>query len=167
MITPLMKEIGTMRKIQLLIILLGIGLMLTAQAANRSKAGAAINWSTYDEAQKAGNDSRKFLIYFYTDQCGYCKMLEANTFTDERVVDYINSNYTPVRVNAGKEINVASRFGIQGVPDLRFLSSKGEIIARWPGYVESVRLLAILQYIHTDSYKKMNFSDFVKEQKRE
>ena len=156
-----------MGKIKSLIILLSVALLLPAQLAAKSDAGAKINWSTYDEAQKAGNDSRKFLIYFYTDQCGYCKMLEANTFTDERVVDYINSNYTPVRVNAGKELKIASRFGIQGVPDLRFLSSKGEIIARWPGYVESVRLLAILQYIHTDSYKKMNFGDFVKKQKRE
>ncbi len=157
-----------MRKIDALIIVLCIALMvLPAQAAAKLRTGAKINWASYEEAQKAGNDSRKFFIYFYTDQCGYCKLLEANTFTDERVIDYINNNYTPVRVNAGKEIKIASRFGIQGVPDLRFLSSEGENIARWPGYIESARLLAMLQYIHTESYKKMKFSDFVKEQKRE
>jgi thioredoxin-related protein len=162
------KETCTMRKISSLILFLCIALMvLPAQIAAKKQTGANINWSTYDEAQKAGNDSRKFFIYFYTDQCGYCKLLEANTFTDKNVVDYINSNYAPVRVNAGKEINVASRFGIQGVPDLRFLSSEGESIARWPGYIESEPLLAMLRYIHTDSYKEMSFSDFVKRQKRD
>jgi len=156
-----------MRKIESLIIILSIALMIPIQVAANRPTGAKINWSTYDEAQNTGNDSRKFFIYFYTDQCGYCRMLEKNTFTDESVVDYINSNYTPVRVNAGKEIKIASRFGIQGVPDLRFLSSKGENIARWPGYIEGARLLAMLQYIHTDSYKEMNFSDFVKSQKQD
>ncbi len=153
-----------MPNIKSLIILLSIALILPAQLAAKSDAGPKINWSTYDEAQRAGDEARKFFIYFYTDQCGYCRLLEAKTFTDESVVDYINSNYTPVRVNAGKEIKIASRFGIQGVPDLRFLTSKGEGIARWPGYIESAQLLVLLRYIHTDSFKKMNFNDFLKEQ---
>ncbi len=154
-----------MRKIKYLIILLSIALMLPVQLAAKSDAGVKINWSTYDEAQRAGNESRKFFIYFYTDQCGYCRLLEAKTFTDETVVDYINSNYTPVRVNAGRDFKVASRFGIQGVPDLRFLTSEGEGIARWPGYIESARLLILLQYIATDSYKNMNFNDFIDKRK--
>jgi thioredoxin-related protein len=91
--------------------------------------------------------------------------LESKTFTNQAVADYINANYTPVRVNAGTETSLASRFGIQGVPDLRFLSPKGENIARWPGYIESERLLILLRYISTDSYKSMNFGDFVKDQK--
>ena len=153
-----------MRKIQLMIAFMGIALMLTAQTATSSKTGAAINWTTYDDAQKAGNDTRKFFIYFYTDQCGYCRLLETKTFTDETVADYINSNYTPVRVNAGKEFKVASRFGIQGVPDLRFLTTKGEGIARWPGFIETEKLLILLRYIATDSYKIMNFNDFVNKQ---
>jgi len=151
-----------MGKIKSLIILLSIALLLPAQLAAKSDAGAKINWSTYDDARSTDHDTRKFFIYFYTDQCGFCRLLEAKTFTDESVVDYINSNYTPVRVNAGKELKIASRFGIQGVPDLRFLTAEGEGIARWPGYIESSRLLVLLRYIHTDSYKTMNFNDFVK-----
>ena len=156
-----------MRKIGLLITLLVAALLVPSQVPAKKNTGPAINWATYDEAQRAGDQTRKFFVYFYSDQCGYCKLMEEKTFRDEAVVAYINDNYLPVRVNTGQETRVASRFGIQGVPDLRFLTSKGEGIARWPGFIESGRLLTLLQYIHTDSYKKMNFNDFVKEHKQE
>ena len=147
-------------------IILGIALAIPMQAAAGTRDNAKINWSSYDEAQKDGSNGRKYFIYFYSDHCGYCKRLESKTFTDAAVIDYINANYKPVRVNAGSERKLAANFGIQGVPDLRFLSPKGESIARWPGYIESERLLILLRYIATDSYKNQNFGDFVKEQER-
>ena len=94
-------------------------------------------------------------------------MLESKTFSNGDVVNYINANYTPVRVNIEKEVNIASRFHVYTIPDLRFLTPEGDNIARWPGYLESDRLLVLLRYISTDSYKNMGFSDFVKGQKGE
>jgi thioredoxin-related protein len=155
-----------MRKIAIGLILAGIALVQPAPVPAGSDTHAGINWSSYDEAQKAGNATRKFFVYFYSDHCGYCKLMDAKTFKDEAVIDYINSNYLPVRVNAGQEFKVASRFGIQGVPDLRFLTAQGEGIARWPGFIASAALLKLLEYINTDSYKKMNFTEFVKAQKQ-
>lgn len=156
-----------MCKFRPLIIFLGVTLAVPVLSLASSAPRTAIRWSTFDDAQKTAKNGRKYFIYFYTEQCGYCRMLEEKTFTNENVIDYLNSNYTPVRVNAGEEFKVASRFGIQGVPDLRFLSAKGEGIARWPGYIESERFLILLRFIHTDSYKEMNFSEFAKGQKRD
>jgi thioredoxin-related protein len=158
------KETRIMRIIRPLIIILCIALAIPLQAATSSRDDAKINWSSYADAQKAGTNGRKYFIYFYSEHCGYCKRLESKTFTNKAVIDYINTNYSPVLVNAGTERSLATRFGIQGVPDLRFLSPKGENIARWPGYIESERLLILLRYISTDSYKSMNFDDFAKEQ---
>lgn len=155
-----------MRIIKSIIVILSVALAIPLQATAGSRDDAKINWSSFAEAQKAGSNGRKYFIYFYSEHCGYCKRLESKTFTDAAVIDYINSNYTPVIVNAGKESNLAARFGIQGVPDLRFLSPEGENIARWPGYIESERLLIMLRYISTDSYKSKNFGDFVKEQEK-
>ena len=147
-------------------LMLAVALLVPAQVTASSDSSAGIKWSTYNEARRNGNDSRKYFIYFYSDQCTYCKLMEKKTFKDQAVVAYLNENYTPVRVNAGQEPSLASRFGIQGVPDLRFLTAEGESIARWPGFIESGPLLTLLQYISTDSYKKMNFNDFVKEHKQ-
>jgi thioredoxin-related protein len=165
-ITSSTKENRIMRIVQSFIVLLSVALVIPMQAAAGSRDDAKINWSSYAEAQKDGNNGRKYFIYFYSEHCGYCKRLESKTFTDTAVVDYINTNYTPVRVNAGTERKLATRFGVQGVPDLRFLSPAGENIARWPGYIESDRLLIMLRYISTDSYKSKHFSDFVKEQEQ-
>ncbi len=125
-----------------------------------------INWATYDNAKSRNTEKRKFFVYFYTEQCSFCTMLEKKTFSDQSVIEYINANYTPVKVNANKEYKLASQFGIQGVPDIRFLTPKGEGIARWPGYIETKRLLPLLQYIYTDSYETTSYKDFLK-QKRE
>ena len=156
-----------MRKIGILVTLLVAALVAPSPVPAKKNTETQIEWTTYDEARRAGDQSRKFFVYFYSDQCGYCKLMDEKTFRDASVVAYINDNYLPVRINTGRETGLASRFGIQGVPDLRFLTPKGEGIARWPGFIESSRLLTLLQYINTDSYKKMNFNDFVKEQKQE
>jgi thioredoxin-related protein len=124
-----------------------------------------INWATYDGAQSRNSENRKYFIYFYTEQCGFCTRLEKITFSDQAVIDYINANYTPVKVNADKEFKLARQFGIRGVPDLRFLTPKGEGIARWPGYIETKNLLPMLQWIHTNSYKTIKYKDFLVQRK--
>jgi len=126
----------------------------------------AIKWLSFEEAQKEKrpDQSRKFLLYFYTDWCTYCRKLDAGTFIDKAVVDYINSNYIPVRINSEKLPKVAASHSVGGVPDLRFLSESGENIARWPGYIEADKLLPMLKYIHTNSYLDMSYTDFLKRQ---
>ena len=156
-----------MRKIHFCIIFLSIVLAIPMCAAASSKSETKINWSSYADAQKGDHNGRKYFIYFYSERCGYCKMLETKTFSNAAVVDYINANYTPVRVNIEKEVKIASRFQVYTIPDLRFLTPEGDSIARWPGYLESDRLLVLLRFISTDSYKNMGFSDFVKGQKQE
>lgn len=139
-----------------------LSLIPTAHPAAGSAPGA-VKWLTFDEAQKIGQEqSQKFLLYFYTDWCGYCRKLDKSTFTDKAVADYINTNFIPVRINSEKMPKVAARYGVGGVPDLRFLTAKGENIARWPGYIEADRFLPLLQYIHTESYQKMSYGDFLK-----
>lgn len=141
-----------------LMILLGTG---TAWAEKSWKE--LINWQTYSVAQpEKSNSDRKFFIYFSSKRCGYCRMLEKKSFTNPTIVDYINKHFNPIHVDSDQESALAMRFGIQGVPDLRFLTPKNEPIARLPGYVPPDTLLNLLQYIQTDSYKTMALNEFVK-----
>lgn len=143
-----------------------LGLMPISQPSADHSA-EAINWMTFDEAQKKGQaQSQKFLLYFYTDWCGYCRKLEQNTFADKAIADYINANFIPVRINSEKLPKVASRYGVGGVPDLRFLTPKGDDIARWPGYIEADRFLPLLKYIQSDSYQKMSYGEFLKKKSK-
>ena len=142
--------------------LLIFGLMPLSKPSADHSAGA-VKWLTFDEAQKKGQaQDQKFLLFFYTDWCGYCKKLQQMTMADKSVADYINANFIPVLINSEKLPAVASRYGVGGVPDLRFLTPKGEEIARWPGYIEADQFLPLLKFIQTDSYQKMSYSEFLK-----
>ena len=126
---------------------------------------ATIAWLSYEKARQQNSaNSNKYLLYFFTKSCGYCRLMDEKTFKDAEVAAYINSHYIPVRIDADRQTKIAARFGVQGFPDLRFLSARGEPVARWLGYVEAKHLLEMLKYVLTDSYKRMSFNDFVKRQ---
>lgn len=135
------------------------------QVACADAPDTKVRWMGYDAAQeqKPPADKKQF-IYFASTNCGYCRLLEKDVFSRDDVADYINTHYTPVRVDIDRNRKVALQFGVQGVPDLRFLTAKGESIARWPGYAEAPHLLMMLKYVHTDSYLKMGFQEFASQQ---
>ena len=139
-----------------------MGILMIAPAIAKPVSGDSITWLSYEKAQQV-HQNRKFFVYFNAEWCGFCRKLEATTFKDPEIIAFINRNFTPVRVNIDREKQIAAHYGVQGVPDLRFISAKGEAIARWPGFIEADQLLPLLQYIHTESYLKQEYSQFLKE----
>ena len=65
-----------------------------------------INWMTWKEAiAQAEKDSvkKKMFIDVYTDWCGWCKRMDATTFSDEEVAKHINTYYYPVKLDAERK----------------------------------------------------------------
>lgn len=72
-----------------------------AQADTTTVAKEEINWLTWEEAMEAmDNNPKKMFIDVYTDWCGWCKRMDASTFTDPAVVEYMNENFYAVKFNA-------------------------------------------------------------------
>lgn len=150
-----------MKKTSLFICIALLGLMAHGSAPAGSDR---INWLTYEQAlNPTGDPSRKFLLYFQTERCRYCRKLEQETLAEAQVAAYINNNYTPVRIDTDRLPRAAAHHGVRGVPDLHFLSPEGEKIANWPGFIDAAQLLPLLQYIHTDSYLEMSYQDFLQQ----
>jgi thioredoxin-related protein len=60
-----------------------------------------IKWMSLDEAlAKQKKNAKPIFMDVYTDWCGPCKYLDANTFQDESIANYVNDNYYPVKFNA-------------------------------------------------------------------
>ena len=113
-----------------------------------------IKWYSYNEAMALNKSmNKKVYINFYTDWCGYCRMMEKKTFTDEKVIAYLNTNYIPVRVNAEKERKVAMMYGAQAFPDNTFITEKGELIGKQPGYLSPEDFLKVITFVYEDKYK--------------
>ena len=43
---------------------------------------------------------KKFFIDIYTEWCGWCKKMDASTFLDPNIVEYMNAFYYPIRMDA-------------------------------------------------------------------
>ena len=128
-----------------------------------SYAGQGIKWYSYKNGMIAREkNEKKVFIHFWTSWCGYCTKMEKKTFNDPRIIDYLNKNFIPIKVNAEKEKNIAVTYNVKGFPDNWFIAEKGKKIANQPGYLKPEKLLSILKYIYSDSYKNMDYNSFLK-----
>ena len=60
-----------------------------------------MKWITMDQASELKNvDGKKFLVDVYTDWCGWCKVMDKKTFSDESVKKYLQENFHLVKFNA-------------------------------------------------------------------
>ena len=127
-----------------------------------ASASDKINWLSYDEGLAlARQEGKKMFVHFYADWCAYCKKMEKETLSNAAVIDALNQNFIPVRVNSDKDRELARQFYIRGLPSTWFVSETGEKISSLPGFISAEILLNALKFIHTDSYKKMSFREFM------
>ncbi len=153
--------------------------------ASASSAPDQISWMTWEEAVKANEKApKKFFIDFYTDWCGWCKRMDATTFTDKGVVDYVNKNFYAVKFNAEQKEDVVfqgTTFKFQpngrrgyhklayellngrlGYPSYVYLTPKYERILISPGYKGAPDLQKELKFVAEDHYNTTTWDQFRK-----
>ena len=80
--------------IKLVLVILFISSFFTGNSQNN------INWISCDTMIKqSASDSvkKKVFIDLYTNWCGWCKRMDATTFSDPVIVNYIKNNYYTVK----------------------------------------------------------------------
>ncbi len=126
------------------------------------EAKQLVRWHSFDKGMAMGKkEKKKIFLNFYADWCQYCKVMDKSTFADSSVVNYLNENFIAVRVNADRDRKVAADYQVKGLPVSWFITENGENIGSQPGYIPAETLLPLLKYIYTDSYKDMNFMQFM------
>ena len=129
-------------------------------AAQSSSGG--IQWLDYAEGrQRSAAENKKVFLIFEADWCRYCLQMEKETFQDPTVIAYVNRNFVPIRVDSDRQQDIASAYGVRGLPSTWFIAADGNRIVNRPGYIAADELLHILKYIGSDSYLTMSFKDFV------
>ena len=64
-------------------------------------AAGQIKWMGIEEAMRKQDSMPKtVMIDMYTDWCGWCKKMDAETFSNPELAGYINANFYPVKFNA-------------------------------------------------------------------
>jgi len=89
----------------------------------------------YDQALvRARYENKPILVYFYTDWCGWCKKLDAETYGNETVAALLNESFISLKVDAEEHVDLAEEYDVVGYPTIVFLSPDGEEIGRIVGY---------------------------------
>ena len=52
-----------------------------------------VNWIELKNNVEITNNGKKIILDLYTDWCGWCKVMDRNTFTDPDVIENINNNF--------------------------------------------------------------------------
>lgn len=159
------------------------GEKLIAREAAEAKPAEGIQWLTIEEAfAKIQKEPRKVLIDVYTDWCGWCKVMDRETFKNKAVTDYINKKYYAVKLDAEQkgtiklgdkefkyldqggrginEIALALTNNQPSYPTTVFLDDKFNMIQPLPGYLKAKEFHQIITFFGEDYHKKQDFESF-------
>lgn len=143
-----------------------------------------VNWITLTELKDAYTKQQKpIIIDVYTSWCGWCRVMEKETYSQETVASYINENYYAVKFNAetkdsvefnGKkygynpaykanELAVYLLEGRMGYPATILLPNTNAQPAPLPGFLKPSELEPPLRFIGDGVYKSRQFPEYMKD----
>jgi len=143
-----------------------------------------VQWYSIEEAfQLSASEPRILVIDVYTDWCGWCKRMDAATFSDPEVAASLNKYFYPVKLNAeGKEDIVLGdktyKFvdngrrgyhelaaivtkGRLSYPTISYVDERGRVLNAAPGYKGPDQFKVYLDYYRDEAYKTQSWEDFL------
>jgi thioredoxin-related protein len=155
-----------------------LSLLFTFAGTVRAGDTSKLQWYSFEQGlAEAKKTNKKMLVDVYTDWCGWCKKMDADTYSNSTVVSYLQEKYVVVKLNAesssrlsyqGKqytERELAGEFGVSGYPTTLFFKSDGSTITGAPGYYGAADFKTVLSYIAEDRYLDTKFEDYAKAKK--
>ncbi len=143
----------------------------------------SIKWVTPEKiAELQKKNPKPILMYFYTDWCISCKVMDKTTFGNRDLVSKINSKYYPVKINAASQDTISflgKKYVGNGVnqphqitqtilagnflmPAVVVFDEKNVQISNLNGYLVKSQLIPLTDYFYDKSYKKLTFQDYLK-----
>lgn len=87
--------------------------------------------------------SRPALLYFQMQGCSWCRKFESEVLSQDVVKDKL-SQFELIKVDLFDEMALAGNHGVRGAPAFVLLSPSGTLAARWTGYLDRDKFLALL-----------------------
>lgn len=139
-------------------------LLLTTGGAGAAEMPWVKDWAA---AQKSAESSGKLIMVdFYTDWCGWCKRLDRDTYSNEKVVKFA-ADLVPLKVNAEKEgaaLQEQYKTLVSGYPTILFLDHTGAVIGLIDGYLAAEPFIEQVGKIR-DTHKKFTQAQATLKQK--
>src|SRR5438045_724912 len=86
------------------------GLRGIGHAQSENHFDGPVKWMSFEEAvAKSKTEKRKIFIDVFTDWCGWCKVMDKNTFPDPEIAKLLNEKFYPVKFDAEQTADVVFR----------------------------------------------------------
>lgn len=143
----------------------------------------AVKWMSFEEAvERSKTEKRKIFIDVFTDWCGWCKVMDKNTFSEVQVAKILNENFYPVKFDAEQRADVVFNgttfkfvpSGNKGYhqlaaallnnqlsyPTVVFLDEEFRMIQPLAGYQKAEEFHRVISFIGKDHYKTMKWAEW-------
>jgi len=113
-----------------------------------------IAWRTsYTKAAEEAVELEKpILIEFTAVWCGACRQMQQLTFSDRRLVDYVDSAFVPLVLDADQYSDLVSGFRVEAFPTTLVVSPDLKILKRFTGYQSASTLLPGLEQVVREKF---------------
>lgn len=168
------------------LVLVGFAFLSSAQSASTKtiiSEESPVKWLTFEQAlEKSKTEKRKIFIDVFTDWCGWCKVMDKNTFSEEQVAKILNEKFYPVKFNAEQTEDVVFSgttfkfvpYGNKGThqlaaallnnqmsyPTVVFLDEEFRMIQPLPGYQKAEEFHKIIQFIGEDHFRTKKWDEW-------
>lgn len=112
--------------------------------------------------RQAGREGKLYIVEFMTERCYPCKMMDEITFAEPQVVNYIQQNYIPVKVNVESFDGFVwkEKYDIDVLPTIMVFNSQGEVVAKYEESIGSSRMFNILNE-HNRHYNRIGTESYL------
>jgi thioredoxin-related protein len=137
-----------------------------------------------EDLEGARKEGKRFAIMWELKGCPYCRETHFANFGQQRISDYVRSNFEILQLNIigsrkvtdfdGSEIGekeLAAKYAIRFTPTLQFFPEQPDglkrlppakrEVARAPGYLRPDDFLAMFRYVRENAYQSKSFREYL------
>ena len=146
---------------KLLVLMISSLFVITSFTSCNKSSGTDLKWHGFERAVRlAQKENKPIMVDFYADWCSWCYELDARTFNDPEVKEYLKENFILARLNADHRFktiryrgelfsphDLLMSSGSRSLPTVVFLDSNANFVHTQPGFQNAEFYLRLLQTV--------------------